>query len=392
MADLPQRPLHTPVLPDFCQPSMLISGLILSQLLAFVMIVSPMGVPGYKLQALLNVSGFSLIVTFTSLGILCFAQRWLLKFNHLLATAASYFLVLLVTAICSHLAWIYVVNTVVIMPDEILIKNVLPEQGRGIKIRVEQGVADIVPIKYHVFLIRNMLVSAVVGLVGLRYLHLAYSWQIKTEAEAEFRVQALQSRIHPHFLFNSMNTIASLTRIDPVLAEEAVVDLSSLFRATLADARKRVTLADEIHLCQQYLHIEGLRLGKRLKVKWLTEAAPQDALVPSLSLQPLIENAIHYGIQPHPDGGVIQITAMSDGHDIRIDVENRLPPPDAEVEHKGKGNHIALDNLRQRLQVYYDKEGRLDIVENDNGTYRVSLRFPYETVIKSSNIRGLNDT
>ena len=375
MSSIP-LPSETPYLPDFCQPRLIISGLVLSQLLAFVIVLSPLGSPGHTFTVIVHVSLFIYAVTLTSTLMLCHLRNWLEAHQPVVASALVHLLVMLVTAIYSHLAWRYAINpvTALITPpglDQLLLVNKM-----GIVIK-GQGSVSIAPVSYPIFMLRNLSISAIVSIIALRYFYLSYHWRLRTEAEAEFRVQALQARIHPHFLFNSMNTIASLTRIDAELAEQAVEDLSELFRATITDAKKRVTIEQEISLCQRYLRIENLRLGNRLTVNWMMDAVPKDALVPNLSLQPLLENAIYYGIQPLPQGGTIQVVGMTDEHDIKIDIENPLPPPDAPVERKGKGNHIALDNLRQRLSVYYGRKGYLEtVVETD--TFRASLRFPYE--------------
>ncbi len=367
---------ETPFLPDFCQPRLIWSGLLLAQLLALVIVLAPLGFPTHKFISIISVSLFVHAVVLSSIVFLCPARHWLEKRQRLVSAVLIHLLVMLITSIYSHLAWLFWLDPAAALTpppgfDQMI---VVPNSNLVIK---GMGDVSIAPFKYPVFMLRNLGISAVVSIIALHYFHLSYHWRLKAEAEAEFRVQALQARIHPHFLFNSMNTIASLTRIDAELAEQAVEDLSELFRATLSDAKKRVQLADEISLCERYLRIEGLRLGNRLQVKWQLDAVPKDALVPKLSLQPLLENAIYYGIQPLPQGGVIVITGLTDEHDIKIDIENPLPPADTWVERKGRGNGIALDNLRQRLSVYYGRKGKLETF-SEAGHYCVSLRFPYE--------------
>ncbi len=369
-------PLETPFLPNFCQPRLIISGLLLAQLLALIIVLAPLGIPGQKFSAIFKVSLFTHAIVLTSIVFLCPIRGWLEKRPRVVSAALIHLLVMLVTGIYSHLVWLFWLNPVTALTPPAGFDLLLAMPKSNLVIR---GVGDvsIAPVKYPLFMLRNLGISTVVSIIALHYFHLSYHWKLRAEAEAEFRVQALQARIHPHFLFNSMNTIASLTRIDAALAEQAVEDLSELFRATLSDAKKRVPLADEISLCEGYLRIESLRLGNRLKVNWVLDAVPKDALVPKLSLQPLLENAIYYGIQPLPEGGTIQITGLTDGHDLMIDIENPLPPPNAHVERKGKGSGIALDNLRQRLAVYYGRQGRLETFA-DVDHYCVSLRIPYE--------------
>ncbi len=150
------------------------------------------------------------------------------------------------------------------------------------------------------FLARNLAIAAIVIAIALHYMYVHHHWERRIESESEARLQALQARIRPHFFFNCMNTIASLTRSHPKLAEEAVEDLADLFRASLLPARDRVTLGGELALCRQYLRIEALRLQDRLAIDWQVDDLPADALVPVLSIQPLIENAIYHGIEPLP--------------------------------------------------------------------------------------------
>jgi len=365
-------------LPDFCAWRLLLGTLILGQLLAFLLLLSPLGKSAYNIDNLLRVSLFIHSVSVSYSLILCLAKKQLRQLNHRFAALISYLLIILITLLYSHLVWKFRLDTLAFLSPVQGLDQQIHVKKLNIQIDV-QGSIHFIPFQYNIFMLRNLGVSAIVGLIALRYTYLSYHWRLVSQHEAEFRIQALQARIHPHFLFNSMNTIASLTRIDPELAERAVEDLSALFRASLADANKPVKMSDEIALCEQYLHIEGLRLGNRLKVNWSLETLPLDALIPGLCLQPLIENAIYYGIQPLPEGGTIQVTGLSDGKIVRLEIENPLPTdPMTTPKLKHKGNHIAIDNLRQRLKVYYGRAGRLDM-QDQGDRFKVSLRFPYHT-------------
>ena len=141
-------------------------------------------------------------------------------------------------------------------------------------------------------------------------------------AEARSRIHALQARIRPHFFFNSMNTIASLTCTDPSRAEEAVADLADLFRATMKDSDEPYHMSEELELCRTYVRMEELRLGDRLTVQWQIDAALMPAIVPSLSIQPLLENAIHHGIEPLDGGGVVLVAGELSDNDLIITVTN----------------------------------------------------------------------
>jgi two-component system sensor histidine kinase AlgZ len=195
-------------------------------------------------------------------------------------------------------------------------------------------------------------------------------------AEALSRIQALQARIRPHFLFNSMNTIAALTRSDPKRAEEAVEDLADLFRATLRDSHSPLRLKEELELTRIYQRIEALRLGERLEVRWDVAALPMRAFVPGLTVQPLLENAIYHGIEPLEHGGTVTVTGrVVDGH-VELVVTNPVALPTGAAAEPRTGNRLALDNIRQRLDLAYGGRGTLT-VEQQPELYRVTVRFPY---------------
>lgn len=193
----------------------------------------------------------------------------------------------------------------------------------------------------------------------------------QTPALAEARLQALTARIRPHFLFNSLNAVLGVIRIDPRRAEVALEELAELFRALMQDNRELVPLSDEIALARKYLEIERLRLGERLQVVWAVDDCPSDALAPPLLLQPLLENAIHHGIEPAVTPGEIgvRLAATRDGVEIMID--NPWLGEGANTS----GNRMALDNLRERLMLFYDLEARLD-TRVENGRYRVRVSLP----------------
>ena len=191
-------------------------------------------------------------------------------------------------------------------------------------------------------------------------------------ALTEARLQALQARIRPHFLFNSINAVLSLVRSEPKRAESALEDMADLFRVLMADNRDLVPLADEVQLCRQYLDLEQLRLGDRLRVEWHVDNMPRDAMVPPLVLQPLLENAVYHGIEPSPDPGVVSI----DIYQIRGEVHVVLRNPYRKEGRHHAGNKMALGNIRERLALHFDAEGRLESRVEDNG-YTVHIRLPY---------------
>jgi two-component system, LytTR family, sensor histidine kinase AlgZ len=194
-------------------------------------------------------------------------------------------------------------------------------------------------------------------------------------AEARSRIEALQARIRPHFLFNSLNTIAALTRSDAQRAEEAVEDLADLFRATLRDSHSPLRLKEEFELTRVYQRIEELRLGERLKVRWDVADLPMRAFVPGLTIQPLLENAIYHGIEPRAEGGVVTVTGEFNKGMITIVVRNPVPPANLTVR---DGNRLALANIKERLELMYGERATVKAGRFDD-QYIVTLRFPFTT-------------
>jgi len=191
-------------------------------------------------------------------------------------------------------------------------------------------------------------------------------------ALSEARLQALQARIRPHFLFNSINAVLSLIRQEPKRAEVALEDMADLFRVLMADNRELTPLVREIELCRQYLGIEQLRLGERLRVDWQIDAFPRDALVPPLVLQPLLENAVYHGIEPRSEPGTISIHVYA----LRDELHAVLRNPYREANDHHAGNRMALANIRERLALHFDAEARLSVKASDDA-YEVRIVMPY---------------
>ena len=223
-------------------------------------------------------------------------------------------------------------------------------------------------------LLKSVGISAIVGLLVLHYLYLLYRWKQQIVAENAARLQALNSRIRPHFLFNSMNTIASLTRTDPLKAEEMVEDLADLFRVSLGDVDRQSTLGQELELARQYLSIEAHRLGDRLNVVWDLVDLPETAMVPPLTLQPLLENAVYHGIEPSVRGGTIVITGRYRNKRVNLSIRNTLP--DEPLATHRKGNRLAIKNIRQRLIGLYDEAACLTESRID-GEHQVRIVIPH---------------
>jgi two-component system sensor histidine kinase AlgZ len=220
---------------------------------------------------------------------------------------------------------------------------------------------------------RSLIIVALISLPALRYLYLAYRLESDEKTKQEAQMQALQSRIRPHFLFNSLNSVASLTRSDPEKAEAVLHDIADLFRVLLADARKLVPISAEREISRQYLEVEKIRLGDRLKVKWNVSNVPRSALIPALILQPLLENAIYHGIEPRFAGGTLTIDLWTEGKILNAMISNPLPENPG-VSH-GKGNKIAQDNIRQRLQTQFGNNASMQSFQ-EGGQYHVKLKMP----------------
>lgn len=334
-------------LPRFCGLPMLFAVMVLAELFAFVLTLARVGGTGDSWWHLSLNSLFMQWAAITGTIVLCVTRPLLLRMGNKAAALVSYLLLLLVVVLLSEAAYLFL----------------LP--------RAELVIGSI---DHMVYLLRNLGIGAIAGGLGLRYFYVQHQWKRKMNAEAQARVEALQARIRPHFLFNSMNTIASLTREQPDLAEEVIEDLSDLFRASLGDERRLIPLAEEMLLVRRYLHIESLRLGKRLKVQWHVADGVEHALVPPLSLQPLAENAVYHGIEPAMEGGTVSIRARREGEYVYLEVTNPAP---GQATARRPGNQMALDNIRARLGAQYGAKASLSIAEQE-GVFCVLIKIPYK--------------
>ena len=220
-------------------------------------------------------------------------------------------------------------------------------------------------------------VVALLAALALRYFYVIDRWQAQVEAHARAEADALQARIRPHFLFNSMNMIASLLRRDPVVAERAVLDLSDLFRAALGAGEGRSSLREELDLAERYLAIEQLRLGDRLKVEWRRrDPLPMDLPLPRLVLQPLLENAVLHGISRLPAGGTIEVEVAAAAGVLTMQVRNPAISPEQTDVH-GAGH--AQRNIRHRLGYMFGRGAEM-VSSWDGGYYACRIVLPMEPV------------
>ncbi|RZL65581.1 MAG: sensor histidine kinase [Variovorax sp.] len=200
----------------------------------------------------------------------------------------------------------------------------------------------------------------------------------RTPAATTARLEELQSRIRPHFLFNTLNSAIALVRAEPAKAESMLEDLSELFRQALADPDESSTLADEIALAERYLAIEQVRFGDRLRIRWDLDVTAGSARVPPLLLQPLVENAVKHGVEPSPEGARLRIRTERRGGMVVIEVVNSLPPLRWADEPLPRGHGIALANVRDRLRLLHDMQAQFSAgIEQKN--YRVRIAIPADT-------------
>jgi two-component system, LytTR family, sensor histidine kinase AlgZ len=341
-------PLDAFYVPDFCATRMVFAVVLIAELVAVTLALARPDAP--FLTELARISMFLQWLGLTNAALLCYSRSWLARLSVPQSSAAAFILILL--------------NTVVISELALMLGTAFG--AFGITER---------PTEHWPFLLRNGGIALIVTALLLRYFFVTHQWQKHVRAEALSRIQALQARIRPHFLFNSMNTIAALTRSDPKRAEEAVEDLADLFRATLRDSHTPLRLKEELELTRIYQRIEALRLGSRLDVRWDVGALPMRAFVPGLTVQPLLENAIYHGIELLERGGTVTVSGRVVDGEVEIVVSNPVAEGGASGEPRA-GNRLALDNIRQRLDLAYGGRGSLE-VEQEPGLYRVTMRFPY---------------
>jgi len=323
-------------LPNFCNLGVMLRVLVIVNLFVLAAAVTRARQPAELAGQFLVAAAFAEPVLIVSLTLLCAGRRVLHSLPYAAAAAA-------VAALELALAWGW----------GQLFGAMFPDQDPG-------------PLPRQAFFV--LLVTGVI----LAYFDLRARAQ--SPAIAQARIQALQARIRPHFLYNSINAVLSLIRSDPKRAERALEDLADLFRVLMADNLAFAPIAKEIDIARQYLAIEELRLGPRLRVAWRVEAMPADALVPALLLQPLVENAVYHGIEPLEEGGEIAIEVAGTGDQLTIRLTNPYRPgADNHV-----GNRMALANIRERLQLHFDAEASLQS-RVEGATYEVVLRLPYIT-------------
>lgn len=338
------------LIPDFCRGRTLLILAFAMQLIAvvFTLAARPRGDETLFRLALLSL--YLHWIGFCSAALLCGARRWLSGLRPTAVFPLAWLLLVGVSLSISAIAY-EVCTQIPMLPD-------FPGESRA------------------AFMLRSVIIDGIVSLLLLRYFWLRQQWRSQVQAEGEARFQALNARIQPHFLFNSLNSIAALITTRPKEAETMVEDLSDLFRASLQQQSQRVPLSEEIALVKAYLRIEQARMGERMQVDWDVSDEHLHWPVPRLVIQPLVENAVHHGISRLSAPGTLRIRISEARHNLVVEVENPIPPQDA--EHKS-GNRIAVNNIAQRLQLIYGTQATLQLGvqrQGDHPVFRARLVLP----------------
>lgn len=336
-------------LPDFCAAGTIFVIVLVAELVAIVLTLAAHEPEGRFLIELSKTSFFVLWLALLGSAVLCMLRGTLEKSGKTSAFVIGFFVLELLCLVLSEVSW---------------------------QLMLYFGASSIIGDSHTSFLLRTFAISSIVIALAMRYLYISSEWRRSIVLEAQSRISALQALIRPHFLFNSMNTIASLTRSNPPQAEEAVEDLSDLLRATMSSPREHSTLKQEFEIAAIYQRIEKLRLGDRLEVCWNIAELPMRARIPNLTIQPLLENAIYHGIELLPDGGEVAVSGKTDGNLLVITISN--PVAGGKTRDKA-GNNMALANIRQRFELAYGARGSVDVDDADN-RFMVTLRFPNEEV------------
>jgi len=328
--------------PSFCRWRLLLAVMVVTQLSVMMIGLGRLQNFGLSWLGITTMYAQALALV-TAMGV-CLVRAWLGRLSPRGAWIGSWVVAVLVAAAFSYSAGII-----------------------GTVAGVGPGRAD-----FGLFVLQSILAVALVSVALFRYLFIRTQWQAQLLAQAEARVQALQARIRPHFLFNSLNTIASLIPEDPAGAERATEDLADLFRSSMRRADRLISLSEELELAEKYLDMEQRRLGERLLIDWQVSELPKGASVLPLTLQPLLENAVAHGIQPRIHGGEVRVYGRSEKDNIVITICNPLPQDTDQT----RGSGMALANIRERLELAFGPAASL-ITHQDQEQFFAVLSLPY---------------
>ncbi|MBF0676676.1 sensor histidine kinase [Pseudomonas sp.] len=336
----PRAPLDDFFVPELCEPEALLSLVLLAELLVLVLVLAEPMLHGFDWVRLALTSLFVQWCVLLSAAVLCRLRPWLARLRPAVAGPLCCLIVVVLTLGCTWVTEYFELGG----PPS-------PEAR---------------------LYLRHALISLIMSALLLRYFYLQSQWRRQQQAELQARIESLQARIRPHFLFNSLNSIASLVVSDPFKAEQAVLDLADLFRASLAKPGALVTWKDELGLARRYLAIEHYRFGNRLQVEWNVDGVPAQVMIPHLTLQPLLENALIHGVAPRVEGGLVQIDARYDEGWFELRVGN---PCQDGIAPATRGTQQALGNISARLTALFGSDASLS-VERRNGRHVTCLRYP----------------
>lgn len=349
---------HDAFVPNFCDVQMLLPFILMAQLVVFMQVIVAVGLAQFDWGMLGELSFHVQWQLLISTAVLCRIRIWLKRFSPVVSGLVCYLMLLIIGAMVS-------------IAHRYLSMNF----GQWLD---ESGFALYASSDLALMVVEDTLVTALISGVALRYLYLQGQVARRKQAELNARIDALQARIRPHFLFNTLNSIATLVSIDSQKAEKAIDDLGALLRTSLQKEQVEVSLSEEIELCQRYLAIERLRFDQRLQVDWCIDGIDQSQIrIPSLTLQPLLENAVHYGIEPVVQGGKISIGVGMQGNQVCINVSNPLPDEKMKQSQKRlQGQGMALDNIRTRLKSLYGERANVETSVQNGSFFQVSVNYP----------------
>ena len=336
-------------LPNFCHSAFLLQLLIVMELAALVLFLANPHHPTPNTQwhwitfGLLSL--FIQWITLSSAVILCSLRKFLIQFSPVISAVTC--IVIVTGIICVCTALIYYID--IFLPFSTPFEPFWPS------------------------LSHNVIIGLIISGLILRDTYLQHQIFCQKQAALKSRLKFLQARIHPHFLFNSMNNIASIIPSNPGLAETLIEDLSMLLRSSLSE-KNHISLIKEIDLAKRYLNLEHMRLGDRLHVHW---CIPNDHVlanitVPNLLLQPLLENAVTHGIQPSLEQGTITIMMTIKAKWLIVTIKNTMP---SEKNQHQSGHHIGLRNVKERLQAFYGHHGNLHVIHSPEA-YEIIIKIP----------------
>lgn len=330
-------------IPELCESEALLGLVLAAELLVLVLVLAEARQPEFDWIRLAFTSLFVQWIMLLSAALFCRLRPWLARLRPAVAGPCCVGLVVLLTVSCTAVA------------DYLELAGPLQ--------RVDE---------MNLY-VRHGLIAAIMSALLLRYFYLQSQWRRQQQAELHARIASLQARIRPHFLFNSLNSIASLIAVSPEKAEQAVLDLSDLFRASLARPDTLVAWRDELALARRYIAIEQYRCGERLRMDWRVADVPADMRIPQLTLQPLLENAVLHGIQPRIEGGTIEVDARVAAGFFELTVSN---PYDEVVKTPSpRGTQQGLPNTEARLVALFGSEASLTSERRD-GRHVTRLRYP----------------